>query len=408
MARERAQENIGRGNKEFKRFEEEVSERHREQVLEELRQKLEEMDRKASRELLGDGRYEDKGYVRRRVETSAGGVWVRVKRLKRKKREGSVYALFDVCGVGRVSERAEEHCVRVAIGQSYETSRETLERLCGMKMSRMGIWKVVQRKGKQERARVEEQRRRIFEHGEIPMSQRPTKKAAVVEIDGVLVATREVTEIEEVRGKRRMEVKVGVAFTGTEQISKNRRRTLERKLYGEIGNAEEFGERWYGECLRHGIEPETQIQVIGDGAAWIRTVQRKMFPGSRYTLDMYHLQHAAREVLTERQYRHFCSLVWSKQPQEALRYVKGLRPSDPEHGQELNDFCAYIERNIDGMRYDRSGPVGSGVVEKAADIIVARRMKRRGMTWSREGGNNLLALRLLALNHSYDRRYDTP
>jgi hypothetical protein len=408
MAREGAHENIGRGNEEFKRFEEEVSERHREQVLEELRQKLEEMDRKASRELLGEGRYEDKGYVRRKVETSAGGVWVRVKRLKRKKREGSVYALFDVCGVGRVSERAEEHCVRVAIGQSYETSRETLERLCGMKMSRMGIWKVVQRKGKQERARVEEQRRRIFEHGEIPMSQRPTKKAAVVEIDGVLVATREVTEIEEVRGKRRMEVKVGVAFTGTEQISKNRRRTLERKLYGEIGNAEEFGERWYGECLRHGIEPETQIQVIGDGAAWIRTVQRKMFPGSRYTLDMYHLQHAAREVLTERQYRHFCSLVWSKQSQEALCYVKGLRPSDPEHGQELNNFCAYIERNIDGMRYDRSGPVGSGVVEKAADIIVARRMKRRGMTWSREGGNNLLALRLLALNHSYDRRYDTP
>ena len=408
MARERAQEKIGSRNEEFKRYEEEITERHRKQVLEELRQKLEEMDREAWRELLESGRYEDKGYVRRKVETSAGRVWVRVKRLKRKKREGSVYALFDVCGVARVSERAEEHCVRVAIGQSYETSRETLERLCGMQMSRMGIWKVVQRKGQQERARVEEQRRRIFEHGEIPVSQRPMKKAAVVEIDGVLVATREVTEIEEVRGKRRMEVKVGVAFTGTEQISKNRRRTVERTLYGEIGNAEEFGERWYGECLRHGIEPETQIQVIGDGAAWIRTVQRKMFPGSRYTLDMYHLQHAAREVLTERQYRHFCSLVWSKQPQEALRYVQGLRPSDPEHGQELNNFCAYIERNIDGMFYNRPGPVGSGVVEKAADIVVARRMKRRGMTWIREGGNNLLALRLLALNHSYDRRYDTP
>ena len=217
MAHEGAHEKIGRGNEEFKRFEEEVTERHREQVLVELRQKLEEMDRQASGELLESGRYEDKGYVRRKVETSVGRVWVRVKRLKRKKREGSVYALFDVCGVGRVSERAAEHCVRVAIGQSYETSRETLERLCGMQMSRMGIWKVVQRKGKQERARVEEQRRKIFEHGQIPVSQRPTKKAAVVEIDGVLVATREVTEIEEVRGKRRMEVKVGVAFTGADQ-----------------------------------------------------------------------------------------------------------------------------------------------------------------------------------------------
>jgi len=328
--------------------------------------------------------------------------------LKRKKRAGSVYALFDVCGVGRVSQRAEAHCVQVVVGQSYETSRETLQRLCGMQLSHMGIWKVVQRKGKEERARVEEQRRRIFEHGEIPSSERPSKKAAVVEMDGVLVATREVTEVEEVRGKRRMEVKVGVAYTGTEQVSKNRRRTVERKLYGEIAGAEEFGERWYGECLRHGIEPETKVDVIGDGAAWIRTVQHKMFPGSRYTLDMYHLQDGARKVLTERQYRHFCSLVWSKQPEEALGYVKRLLPSDPEHRQELLDFCGYIQRNIDGMHYDRPGPVGSGVVEKAADIIVARRMKRRGMTWSREGGNNLLALRTLALNQSYDRRWDTP
>ena len=408
MARERAQEKIGRGDEEFKRFEEEAVERHREQVLVELREKLEEMDRRVSGELLEGGRYIDKGYVRRRVETSVGQVRVRLKRLKRRNREGSVYALFDVCGVGKVSERAAEHCVQVAVGQSYETSRETLQKLCGMRMSRMGIWKVVQRKGKQERERVEEQRRKIFEHGEIPLSQRPTKKAAVVELDGVLVATREVTGVEEVRGKRRMEVKVGVAFTGTEQVSENRRRTTERMLYGEVASAEEFGERWYGECLRHGIEAETRIQVIGDGAAWIRTVQREMFPGSHYTLDLYHLQHAAREVLTERQYRHFCSLVWEHQPAEALHYVQRLLPSDPEHRQELGNFCAYIERNIDGMRYDRSGAVGSGVVEKAADIVVARRMKRRGMSWSREGGNNLLALRLLALNQRYDRRSDTP
>lgn len=267
---------------------------------------------------------------------------------------------------------------------------------------------MIQTKGKQERARVDKQRRRIFELGEMPASQRPAKKVAVVEMDGVLVATREVTEIEEVRGKRRMEVKVGVAFTGTEEVSKNRRRTLERKLYGEIGSAEEFGERWYGECLRHGIEPETAVDVIGDGASWIRTVQRKMFPGSRYTLDMYHLQHAARQVLTERQYRHFCSLVWSRQPQEALGYVKRLLPSDSEHRQELSDFCSYIDRNIDGMHYDRPGHIGSGVVEKAADIIVARRMKRRGMTWSREGANNLIALRLHALNDAYDHRRDSP
>jgi hypothetical protein len=74
MARERAQEKISGGNEEFKRFEEEVIEQHREQVIQELSQKLEEMDRKASGELLESGRYIDKGYIRRKVETSVGCV----------------------------------------------------------------------------------------------------------------------------------------------------------------------------------------------------------------------------------------------------------------------------------------------------------------------------------------------
>ena len=133
-----------------------------------------------------------------------------------------------------------------------------------------------------------------------------------------------------------------------------------------------------------------------------------MFPGSRYTLDAYHLQKAAREVLTERQYTHFRSLVFGKNAAEALRYVRRLQPSDSEHREELEDFCAYVERNLDGMRYDIKGPVGSGVVEKAADIVVGRRMKRRGMSWSQQGANNLLALRVLALDEKYDHRAPSP
>ena len=275
-----AQEKVGNGKEEFKRFEEELVGRHREQMLQEMKAKLEGMDRAAADEVLTRGRYLDKGYVRRRVQTSLGGVWVRIRRLKRRGRSGSLYALFGQCGIPRVSERAQEHCVQVAVGQSYEMSRETLKQLSGMELSRMGIWKVVQSRGKKERERVEEQRRKVFELGEMPKAEKPTKKAVVVEIDGTMVASREVTEIEEVKGKRKMEVKLGVAFTGTKQLSRNRRRTEQRMVYGETAPAEEFGERWYGECLRHGIQPETDVHLIGDGAAWIRNLQRTIHPGN--------------------------------------------------------------------------------------------------------------------------------
>ncbi len=399
-----AHQKIHNGREEFKRFEEEVVERHRKQMIVELQEKLQEMDRKAVQGLQGKGRLVDKGYVKRKVQTSVGTVWVWVKRWKRQRSAGSIYALFDVCGVSRVSERAQGHCVQVAMGQSYEMSRQTLRQLSGMAMSRMGIWKVVQEQGQRERERVEKQRQKMFELGEIPVAEKPKKKAVLIQIDGTLIGTRERTGIEEVRGKRRMEVKLGVVYTGTEQVSKNRRQTTERMVYGEVGAAEEFGERLYGECLRYGMEPETRVHLLGDGAVWIRNVQRAVLPGSRFTLDAYHLQKAAREVLTERQYEHFRSLVFSNRAPDALQYVRTLQPSDHDHRQELKEFTAYLETNLDGIHYQTKAPIGSGVVEKMADIVVGRRMKRRGMSWSKEGANNLLALRDRYLNEDSDRR----
>ncbi|MGQ9778068.1 MAG: hypothetical protein ACUVQ9_12780, partial [Thermodesulfobacteriota bacterium] len=45
---------------------------------------------------------------------------------------------------------------------------------------------------------------------------------------------------------------------------------------------------------------------------------------------------------------------------------------------------------------------GSGPVEKTADINVARRFKKRGISWYRRNANPLLKLRLLKLNGESD------
>ncbi len=39
--------------------------------------------------------------------------------------------------------------------------------------------------------------------------------------------------------------------------------------------------------------------------------------------------------------------------------------------------------------------IGSGVVEAANKVLVAQRMKRAGMRWSVEGGQNILTFRAL-------------
>ncbi len=47
--------------------------------------------------------------------------------------------------------------------------------------------------------------------------------------------------------------------------------------------------------------------------------------------------------------------------------------------------------------------IGSGQVEKANDLLVARRQKQRGMQWSEATSDGLAALRTLMLNGGWDR-----
>jgi hypothetical protein len=60
-------------------------------------------------------------------------------------------------------------------------------------------------------------------------------------------------------------------------------------------------------------------------------------------------------------------------------------------------FPNYRQRRID-RQY-----IGSGHVEKATDLIVARRQKRGGMQWSQETSVALAALRTLMLNSGWER-----
>ena len=78
--------------------------------------------------------------------------------------------------------------------------------------------------------------------------------------------------------------------------------------------------------------------------------------------------------------------------------------------EKLDGLPVYLEDNWDGIYGSRNLKskvgakevlvVGSGGVEKNMDLILCRRFKGRGKSWSRAGAQNLLKLRLLR----YDRR----
>jgi hypothetical protein len=74
----------------------------------------------------------------------------------------------------------------------------------------------------------------------------------------------------------------------------------------------------------------------------------------------------------------------------------------------LETFIGYLQARQEWIPHERQRRidqqyVGSGHAEKATDLIVARRQKRRGMQWSLATSDALAALRTLMLNGGWDR-----
>jgi hypothetical protein len=71
--------------------------------------------------------------------------------------------------------------------------------------------------------------------------------------------------------------------------------------------------------------------------------------------------------------------------------------------EKIASAIKYVRSNLDWIsNIPKVDCAGSGPVEKTVDITVARRFKKRGMSWYRGGANPLIKLRLLKLNGEWD------
>ncbi len=86
----------------------------------------------------------------------------------------------------------------------------------------------------------------------------------------------------------------------------------------------------------------------------------------------------------------------------ALEYIQKLL----KRFRSNKKLAGYIDRNREGIWYkearEKEIPIGSGCVDKAGDILICRRMKLRGMRWSRAHADSVLNIRILILNGEWD------
>lgn len=81
---------------------------------------------------------------------------------------------------------------------------------------------------------------------------------------------------------------------------------------------------------------------------------------------------------------------------------------DNEKKKKIANLASYIENNFDGLygsmslkdrvEAKRVLVSSSGAMEKNIDVVIGRRFKRQGMSWTKERADNLLKLRILGYN----------
>jgi hypothetical protein len=243
-----------------------------------------------------------------------------------------------------------------------------------------------------------------------------------MDMDGVMINSRD--------NKERMEGKVAVVWSKRELVKSDAHRDtyslVDKRYMGSFSDSERFYWDVTAELYkRSGGQIDTVDSFVrGDGAPFIHGFRAKYAPRSRYVLDHYHLC----EKLKERIYPLYDSKSRRKEVMDtildyldsddvdsALECIHGLRKRfrkryKREHLKRLAD---YIQRNREGIWYQEARkkgiPIGAGSADKTGDLLICRRMKLRGMRWSRANADNVLNIRILVLNGEWDafwRRYN--
>ncbi len=336
------------------------------------------------------------GFRERWVTTQFGDIRVR-RRLYRDSQGGSRFLLDEAMGLrkrSQASPRVEELATFLSTRLPFGKCEQLLRALLPDGLSHTTIHRLV---GRTVDPHIQEEEREVaelLEDGVLPESQNRSVPYLMIEADGTYVALQR-------EEKRSTEVKIGIAYEGWQAEGKGRYRLREKTCYAGIMDGERF---WDGMTLalskKYDLSKVGQVVVGSDGADWAK--QGAAVFGGLHQLDRFHLLRAIYEGagsdMAGELYRA-CTVGDLAGVDTILRQAE--EKAAAEEAARLRQLRGYLWSNADGLRDYRlvtgyhDGLRGLGTIESNVDKLVANRMKKRGMAWTRIGADRMA--RLLAL-----------
>jgi len=321
------------------------------------------------------------------------------------------------------SERVEKQVVKLAAkGGSFAEAVEDYADLIGLRLLKTTAWERVQERGERLRNKRMEQAEKGWE---MPKRQAITPGEELeavnkaVSMDGVKVY---------ILDEGWKEVKVGCVFEFETQRGYRRRSKEKEDLVKAkhqsytacLGGPEEFGKLLSAEAERRGYDRAQKRASVGDGAKWIWNLTGLCFPTGCEIVDWYHgMDHLwnvsrliyAEETASGKQWvKNREDDLWLGQVHSVVKAIEALTKGLPTETQdEVQSEAGYFRNNARRMQYqefrEEGYPLGSGTVESGCKNLVSKRMKGPGMRWSRNGAQNMLALRAEYLSQRWDQAW---
>ena len=238
-----------------------------------------------------------------------------------------------------------------------------------------------------------------------------------LEVDGHLCPTREPKDGPEDQGYR--EAKAVLAFSGHDvaEVSKERHEILHKLLQAQITDSEAF-RSIFTEVYQHAHgERAAEVIVLADGARWIWNMVEDLVPHAVQILDFSHakeyLWDAAKIIYGEGSafvtpwVKEREALLLNDKVQQVITHLHvflDIRPA-------LAPILHYFEQNQGRMHYgtyrQKGYFIGSGAIESAGKQLAAGRIKGPGMRWNVSEVNELLKLRCVFLEQSWQSYWKT-
>jgi hypothetical protein len=311
----------------------------------------------------------------------------------------------------QVTPELVEMALLCAASWSFERASEVLRRLTGVSLSSSEIHALCQEEGECAKAFAEESSEAVVAKAKADYSGRRDSRRVYTGFDGVWVGSRE--------SKGGVEGKVGILFEedpeNLVEVSRKRQVILSKRYVGSFMGWRPMADQADREAWSRGWET-ARATVYGDGASWIGSVRDEVFPGSQLILDWWHLKeklrrclHAVVENKSERRRIQKVAQdhLWRGDWRAALAELSAHPHDTMQHREAMREITSYIRNQSGGIiNYgswrDAGRRVSASTVEKTGDLIVARRMKHQGMSWTRRGADRITALRICLLNQDWD------